>query len=510
MSVLTLGSISFTNINATKINILDTNPGTTSNGNLWYFNNSYNVQTPSGALVAGLIANSTVTVTSITHNQVLIYESKQDTWINYTISNATISDISFTVGFDFYYVPNWMLSTDSVSPSNWTIFQKYLRHSQSQEFLPPVVYTFIGPNFGQPVSSSRVGFDGLVYINIVNYTFWYTIDFRRNPPVFASYAVGSALSGLSDAYYGSIVGANGRMYLCPNVAGNTSVWHYINTLTTPPTLVSYPQNSGYNIPNNQSVFGGVMGPSGRLYLTPYNVYCSSTVWVYIDTTTTPPNVISFNNGIGANFPTQYAFLGGTIDTKGRIFYAPYGITATQTIWYYLDTSNNTLFSYTNSVTAITFGAYNGGTLDSFGRIFFTPYQNGNSTIWHYVDTTTSPPLMKTYSQNSAPGINTQYSRAGIYCPSGRIFFAPSAQSKYTYFHYIDVRGTTPVVVSYPNPYSSIFTQAFPHQWGSITVDGKIICQPRDSSVGSIWMYIDTMANKPLNSPFAYSTYYAHP
>jgi hypothetical protein len=303
-------------------------------------------------------------------------------------------------------------------------------------------------------------------------------------------------------YVAGTIDTQGRIFLSSRSPHGTQPadvpnWHYINTYTS--EVISYAHGQADLVDN--SYWGGVLASNGRIYLIPFG-QGNQTNWHYIDTNTDPPNVVSYAHG--QTGIVNQAYLGGVLAPNGRIYMIPFG-QSNQTNWHYIDTNTGTVSAYAHGVTAVA-NAYAGGVLAPDGKMYLVPYAQANQTNWHYIDTNTG--TVSAYAHGATAVANAYL--GGVLAPNGRIYLVPSSQGSESTWHYIDVSSSTPRVVGY-SPSSSANT-ASPYVGGALAANGRIYLAPFGESSETEWHYIDIITNKVVaytHSGITFSTSQFH-
>lgn len=285
-------------------------------------------------------------------------------------------------------------------------------------------------------------------------------------------------------YYGGVLANNNNVYLVPLNQATSTIWHYINAKNG--AVVAY-THGGTGIVTPDTVYiGGVFHPgSNRVYLVPYK-QSSATTWQYIDTTTN--TVTSYTHGVTA---VEYAYAGGVLAPNKCVYLVPY-MQATENVWHYIDASG-AVVAYSHGLANI--GPYDGGVLTPDGRIYFIPINNSMST-WHYIDTNTNTVYAYTHG---ITGLADYI--GGVYAPDGRIYLIPYGRSSLSTWHYIET--STNTVVSYSHGYT---LNAYAYAGGVLAPNGRIYLIPFQIT-STTWHWIETNCNKKWNKHLCASPYF---
>ncbi len=417
----------------------------------------------------------------------------------YTLIVMPIYNNTFNSGITLQNVnqlPSW--EADEFV-SQWSVTHAYLMScvnspvvSSSPTLISYTVASLPQINAGtQTFNGSVVGAYGRIFPipnNVaVNSSLWY-LDSNF---VLYSFANTSGATYPATSFYTGVYAPNGRVYTMPGPA-STTTWMYIDSKQTPPVAYSYNVSTALN---GNSVNGGVFAPNGNIYLIPRT--SMSTVWYYLNTNTEPPTIETYSQNSGVPILPNNAFCGGVLTPDCRIYLSPYlnlPGTLINTTWFYIDTIGNNVVSFPQNSGYTTPGTfeYQGACYAPNGRIFFSPNQGSNSPVWLYINTTTRPPTVVSYFQNSGfsfPPANAGGAFIGgcVCGPDGNIYMSPHHASENTTWVYIDAMSTPPNVYSYARNAPSMQQYAF---YGiSNTPSGDIFLAPQNQSIVTTWYRI---------------------
>jgi hypothetical protein len=250
------------------------------------------------------------------------------------------------------------------------------------------------------------------------------------------------LGVVANAFIGGTLGYNGNIYLIPTGQATSTLWFYIDSSGTPN---SYSHGMG-SLPFNAYV-GGVLSPDGKIYLIPYT-QCTANVWHYIDSTKSPGaagHVVAYSHGL-ATKPVSAGYVSGVLSPDGKIYLGPQ-VQSTDTMWHYIDTNKTPgaaghVVAYSHGASGIVDNGYQGcSPVTPNGRIYLIPRGQCTTTMWHYIDVTKTPGAaghVVAYSHGSSGFKTTQAQYIGCaLSPNGRLYLVPSQQGDQSIWHYID-------------------------------------------------------------------------
>jgi hypothetical protein len=262
-----------------------------------------------------------------------------------------------------------------------------------------------------------------------------------------------------------------------------------NTVGIAPILTGY--THGQSLPGPQSFQDAVYAPSQkRLYFIPFR-QANEAVWYYLDCT--DGTVYSYTHGFGTTI-SDFAYLGGAYSpNQQRIYMASLEGRA---IWHYIDCSNPDLPNGTATLVAYIhgFGAgisrYDGVVYSpTQDRMYFIPSIATTQTDWYYIDCTTGDLIAYTHG---ATVVSSGYS-SGAYCPNqNRIYFTPHLQENETNWHYIDCDAIVDgdIVHAYPHGFTIANSGGYRGKPTYAPTQKRIYLVPFGHSSQTTWHYID--------------------
>ena len=288
---------------------------------------------------------------------------------------------------------------------------------------------------------------------------------------------GNTVSGTG--YLGGVYSpTQNRIYLCPYSQSNVAIWHYINCDTG--AVVAYTHGFGTTIITG-AYYGGVYSPTqNRIYFTPYSINLAAQ-WHYLDCNT--GMVVAYTHGFGTSTPGLAYISGAYSPIQNRIYFAPYGISATAQ-WHYVDCNTGAIVAYTHGTgIAMASSYYSGVYSPTQDRVYFMPFAQSTSANWHYVDCATGAIVAYTHGATAAANAYA----GGAYSPNqNRIYLAPRGQAPSAQWHYIDCN--TGAVVAYTHGATAV-ANAYAGAVYSPT-QNRIFFVPINQSDSGVWHYLD--------------------
>lgn len=326
---------------------------------------------------------------------------------------------------------------------------------------------------------------------INNLAKWYATDTNIPTSITTTYTTASTDSYHTCAYHPFL----DRVYFVPWTQALQTTWHYGDGTG----VVSYSHGVPTGEFDGQAYAGGCWDPiQKRLYFSPYNQGQGSVKpnWHYINSSGT---VTSYTHGLNSSqIPGGAMHFGAVYHPKlKRIYFIPHS-QFNQSTLFYIDCTNGSINTYSNTATVKTFSAYRGGCWDPINeRIWFTPFNQSNQAKWHYIDATGT---LVEYTHGFTIAANA-YSGC-IYDPiKKRIYWAPMANGSNSTWHYVDC--TTGNVVAYTHGVTAVSNA---YQGGCyIPTQARIYLTPW-AQTSSTKHYIDcTSGNVVAYTTFSYSS-----
>jgi hypothetical protein len=284
---------------------------------------------------------------------------------------------------------------------------------------------------------------------------------------------------------GVVVG--NRIYWAPFGSSSEEYWHYTDTDVN--KMVAYRNNSGYT-PPQYAFSGAYMNPAmTRIYFVPFE---PGQKLIYVDIATN--NVVAYDNNKFSEMITG-SYDDGVMTPNGLLYLIP-SRQQNETNLHYINTNNNTVYSYPNLKIFVNpfmppagpyLPRFRGGVLNREGtKIYLVPSTYASELIWYYIDIQSN--TFVPYANNSSPMplAGTAYN-GGILTPDNKIYLIPSAASNDPNWHYIDL--TTNNVVAYPNDATTI-PVVDAYFSGVATDDGRIYLIPNKQTSEAKWHIID--------------------
>lgn len=200
--------------------------------------------------------------------------------------------------------------------------------------------------------------------------------------------------------------------------------------------------------------GGVLAPNGKIYCFPEN----ATVALIIDPVTN--TVTTFGGGsFTANSNNKYQ--GSFLAANGKIYGAPCGGGgAPQTVFQFIDPSNDTITAYASVASLAPVNAFQGGAVAPNGKIYLTP--SSYSVFW-LIDPSNN--TVSSYATYAAVG-TFDYAGAAL-APNGKIYFIP-------------YNATVGRLVDPANNTITTFGPITQQYYAQTGINGKIYCSPSNS------------------------------
>ena len=193
-------------------------------------------------------------------------------------------------------------------------------------------------------------------------------------------------------------------------------------------------------------------------------------------------VIAYTNGATVSGGSPYS---GSVysPSQNRIYFVPRN-QGNQSIWHYINCDTGAVVPYTHGATA-TSDAYSSGVYSpSENRIYFAPRVEASSADWHYVNCDTG--VIQAYTHGFGTTIKS-YS-GGVYSPvQNRIYFIPYLQAPETTWHYVDC--DTGAIQAYTNGVS-VVNVGYGGNGSYSPSQNRIYLTPFRQSAQNDWHYID--------------------
>ncbi len=248
-----------------------------------------------------------------------------------------------------------------------------------------------------------------------------------------------------NGYRGGCLTSTGYVILAPSENNTSTIWHYINTNTTPPTVGTYQNTTGVA---SQGYHGCVINRQNRVFPVPY-VHGQNTIWHYIDASVIPPVVYTYSQNSGYSVVYTNSYTTGVLDTNDRV-YMLCGQEAISSVWLYVNTTATppTVVSYSQSsgFTPSAVGsniAYGGAVLSPDNMIVLTPATFG-ITYGLYITPTTPPVVYSYFNPHNQTIITSGYRSGAVLLDTGDIMMMPNLQTTVSYYHYIKTNTNTPM------------------------------------------------------------------
>ncbi len=503
------GSISVKNVSSTRVEFTSVTNNTPVTGDLWHDGTSVNFQSSTGKYVIGGYGTLPITLNTKTTPSILVYRTSSDV-NNLKLEGVYVDPSAKTLTVATHLVPDWTQSNyfTSITVSlktyniNWLKLQAYLGYCVAQGSISKPVVVKYNNTTTVPVgtySTAAALPNGFIYMAPTSQgasTVWHYIEpISQKILTFLGVTTGASTSN------GIINGGQYRAFISPNY--NFTYGIYINTQTG--TTVTYTTSTTSTTTPYQ---GGCAHPNGRIYLgiLSQTVANGATFLHSINYTLTPPTVNTF--------PLSSSAIGNghfTVAPNGNVYHIPTSISAGTSFYYILPNvtpSSDSIVSYSNT-TGITDGTgYSLGVLTRKEHIYLIPGTHAQATTWHYIDTTSNTIISYSNPYTSSIITNISPYTGGILTPDGRIYLLPDNQAVSSIWHYINTETSPPSVVSYINDVygSTVITATNPFKGGCLDHYGRIWLTPHNQATFSTeWLYIHTGTNVNFNK-----NYVCHP